>query len=248
MNDFSPPVFATATDKNTARQRWHDRFHNRAPAARTPGKIEVKAAADGVTEILIYDEIGYWGVTAKEFVAELSRITTAAITVGINSPGGDVFDGLAIYNALKGHAARVTCRIDGWAASAASVIALGGDEVVMADNALMMCHRAWTMALGNRDDMTETVAILDKIDGQLAAIYAAKSGKTAAECVAMMAGEGKNDGTWFTAQEAKDFGLIDEVTQVDPEETKPTGAPPEDSLRQRVSAMKRRLAICERDD
>lgn len=230
-------------DKDAARREWSDRFNNRMPGPRKPGNVAIKAALNGATEIMLYDEIGFWGVTAKEFNDRLAAITSRSILVRINSPGGDVFDGLAIYSALKQHPAEITCQVDGLAASAASFIALAGEKTIMSENALMMTHCAWGLAIGNKSDMLETAMILEKIDGQLADIYAKKTGKTPAECMAMMAGEGKNDGTWFTALEACDFGLIDELMPAD------EGG---DELEQKAMAgrglaMKRRLALVERE-
>jgi len=239
-------IFAAAIDKETARQQWNDRFNNRAPAARNPGKVEVRASSANpdTTEIMVYDEIGYWGTTAKEFNEALAGISTSNITVRLNSPGGDVFDGHAIYNALQAHPASITCQVDGLAASAASIIALAGNKVVMADNALLMCHCAWSFAFGNKSNMLETASVLEKIDAKLAGIYSKKSGKSVNDCLAMMAGEGKNDGTWFTAEEAKAFGLIDEISGSDDEED-PSAA--EAAMMQRIQANRRRLAIAERD-
>ncbi len=241
------PIFALAGDKDAARVAWRARFENRSPAAaREPARIEVRAAADAdVTEILLYDEIGYWGVTAKEFVATLAGITSPSIVVRINSPGGDVFDGLAIYNALQAHPGTITCQVDALAASAASIVALAGARTTIAENAIVMCHCAWSLGIGNSADMLELAAVLDKIDGRLAAIYAKKSGKAVADCALMMAGEGKSDGTWFTADEAKAFGLVDEVIGVEPEEG---AAAAENASRIQINAMRRRLAIAERDD
>jgi ATP-dependent Clp protease protease subunit len=240
-----PPVFALAGDKDAARVAWRARFENRSPmAARKPAEVAIRAAAGDAAEILLYDEIGFWGVTADEFVRALATISAASVTVRINSPGGDVFDGLAIYNALRAHPATITCQVDGLAASAASIVALAGAKTVAADNAILMCHRAWSLGIGNSGDMLELAAVLDKIDGQLAGIYAKKSGRPLADCVAMMAGEGKADGTWFTADEAKAFGLVDEVTGGEDDES----AAAENASRARINAMRRRLALAERDD
>ena len=246
MNLIHPPIFALV-DKEAARKQWNDRFNNRQPGAeRKPGKINVRAAATAdTTEILLYDEIGYWGVTAKEFNAELAKITTASVLVRINSPGGDVFDGLAMYDALQAHTAAVTCRVDSLAASAGSIVALAGKQVVMAENALMMCHKAWSFSIGNSADMMETASVLEKIDGRLASIYAKKTGKPVADCAAMMAGEGKADGTWFTAEEAKAFGLVDEVDGSTDDQA--DDAATANAVRLHVAAMKRRLAIAERE-
>jgi ATP-dependent Clp endopeptidase proteolytic subunit ClpP len=235
-----------------AREAWREHFHNRSPkdVAASNVKLEIRNLVSGEVEILLYDEIGFWGVTAKEFVAALAGITANQITVRINSPGGDVFDGLAIYNALKAHPATIKTNVEGLAASAASFIALAGDTVNIAPAAFMMIHKAWGFAIGNADDFRDMVVTLDKIDGQLADIYAKKTGKTKDEMLALMKGEA--DGTWFTADEAKALGLVDAVTgdapaadeTVDPDTNKPAPPAPE----ARVSAMRRRLALAHHDD
>jgi ATP-dependent protease ClpP protease subunit len=240
---FNKRKFA-GLDKEAAAAQWREQFNNRTPIAREPGKVEVKAAADGVTDLMIYDEIGFFGVTAKEFNTALAQINTPNVRVRVNSPGGDVFEGLAIYSALKEHPARITCQVDGIAASAASFIALAADEVVMAENALMMVHNAWGLSIGNKADMLETATILEKIDAQLADIYAKKTGKPVAEIAAMMDGEGKADGTWFTAQEALDYGLVDSL--MTPDEDKQGKA--KNSADEHIRAMRRRLALVAHDD
>ena len=245
---MTTPLIFARLDKETARRQWSDRFNNRAPQPRAKAKIAIKALDDGSTDIMLYDEIGYWGITAKEFIAELGAISSSSVRVRISSPGGDVFDGLAIYNALKQHPAEITCVVEGLAASAASFIALAGSRCIMSENALMMAHCAWGMSIGNKADMLETATILEKIDAQLAGIYAAKAGKTPAECLAMMEGEGKNDGTWFTAAEAKDYGLVDEVSNSS-ETTEQGDAEARngaDDLSRHIRAMRARLAIAER--
>lgn len=240
----NPMLNFTAADKDAARQKWNDRFNNRTPTSHTHKKIDVRAAASDTTEIFIYEEIGWFGISAKDFIDILANIATPRINVRLNSPGGDVFDGIAIYNALKAHPAEITCQVDGLAASAASFIALAGKKVVMADNALLMAHKAWGIAIGNMSDMLETAMILEKIDAQLAGIYSKKTGKPSEECAAMMAGEDKRDGTWFTAEEAKAYGLVDEIMMMDaPDEEHEAAA----AMRVKVLAMKRRLAIAERD-
>lgn len=165
----------------------------------------IEAAANGAAVIRIYDEIGWWGVTAEQFADELSQLEASVINLHINSPGGDVFDGHAIYNALKQHPARVVTRIDALAASIASVIALAGDEVHMAANALFMIHNPWTFAMGDADDMRKHAEILDKVGGTIAQTYKAKTGKSADEIAAWMAAE-----TWFNADEAIEAGFVDE--------------------------------------
>lgn len=236
----------------TARAAWRARFcepENRRPLDRQAANgLTLRAATSADTaEILLYDEIGYWGVTAKDFAAALAKVTAPNVTLRINSPGGDVFDGLAIYAALQSHPATITAVIEGLAASAASFIALAAAKVQMAPNAFMMIHRAWGIGIGNAADMRDMATVLDKIDGQLAAIYAAKSGAPAAEMQALMAGD--VDGTWFTADEAKSLGLID---QIGPDEEQsgeteqvpdPDPEGPQDRAALTVAAMRRRLRL-----
>lgn len=176
-------------------------------AAGLPETFAVLAASGGApAEILLYDEVGFWGITAKDFVLGLAQAGDGPLTVRINSPGGDVFDGLAIYNALRARSAPVNILVDGLAASAASFIAMAGSTVSMAEASMMMIHNAWGICIGDRNDMLDMSAMMEKIDGQLAGIYATKSGKQAAEIGAMMDAE-----TWFTSSEAKDAGLCDTI-------------------------------------
>lgn len=175
---------------------------------RAPDKwYTIRAAADGQpTEIMIYDEIGYFGVTARDFVRDLNAIADDEITVRINSPGGDVFDGIAILNALRGHRGRVTTIVDGLAASAASFIAMGGDEIVMRKYAELMIHDAWGMAVGNASDLRDLADQLDRSSDNIAAIYAERAGGTVEEWRELMRAE-----QWFTADEAVEVGLATRV-------------------------------------
>lgn len=236
------PLIFNSADREAMRAKWAARFQNRTVTDAKTGKLEVKNATGDVAEIMVYDEIGFWGVTAADFVAQLKNITAPKVVVRINSPGGDVFDGLAIFAAIQGYSGEVTCVVDGWAASAASFIALAGKETTMAPNAFMMIHKAWAMAIGNADDMGDMKDTLDKLDGQLAQIYAKKSGKPVDEIMALMAG--KVDGTWFTAQEALDAGLIDEIAPAEEEEGDDDEAV-ENARKVRISNMRRRLALAE---
>ncbi len=173
-------------------------------------RYEVKAK-DKKAEIWIYQEIGpYWdGISAKQFAEDLRNLGTLdEITLHINSPGGDVFDGIAIYNVLKQNQAKVTVYIDGLAASIASVIAMAGDRIVIASNAMMMIHPAWTIALGDAKEMRKTADMLDKVDASILTTYANRTGKDDAEIWDLMKAE-----TWFTAQEALDNGFVDEIAE-----------------------------------
>lgn len=158
------------------------------------------------TDIMIYDEIGYWGITAQDFVSELKGITSQNISLHLNSPGGEVFDGIAIYQALKSHAANVTITVDSLAASIASVIAMAGDKVVMAKNAQMMIHDGQSMCAGNAADMRYMVEQLDRASNNIASIYADRAGKGTQHWRSLMEAE-----TWFDAESAVESGLADEV-------------------------------------
>lgn len=164
-------------------------------------------------ELLIYSDIGesWWGegVTAKQVADELKRAgSVAEIDVRINSYGGDVFDGLAIYRQLVDHAARVTTYVDGIAASAASVVAMAGDEIVMAEAGTMMIHDAWTVAAGDAGDLRAAAERLDVTSQELAKLYAARAKRTETEMRDLMRAE-----TWFTGEEALAAGLADRVAE-----------------------------------
>lgn len=158
-------------------------------------------------EILLYDEIGMFGVTAKAFQSMLTQAGDGEITVRINSPGGDVFDALSIYNSLQSRKTPVTMIVDGLAASAASLIAMAGTETVMMQNSMMMIHNSRTIAIGDRHDMASTSEILAKVDGQLAQIYASKTGSKADDMSDVMDKE-----TWLTSTEALNQHFINRIT------------------------------------
>jgi ATP-dependent Clp endopeptidase proteolytic subunit ClpP len=168
-------------------------------------------ARDDRAEVWIYEFIGedLWtggGTTAKSFQKDLSEIKASQIDLHINSPGGDVFDGITIYNLLKQHPAKITTYIDGLAASIASVIALAGDTVYMAENALLMIHRPWGVTTGNDEDHEKTIALLKKVQGSIAQAYISKTGLGEEEILEMM----KNE-TWMNANEALGSGFVDEI-------------------------------------
>lgn len=180
-------------------------------------RIRNAADTDEPVEILIYDEIGYsyWGgITAQDFVRDLSRIDADEITVRINSPGGDVFDGIAILNALRGHKARITTVVDGLAASAASFIAMAGDEIVMNRNAEMMIHDPSGICIGNAADMRELADRLDRVGDNIASVYADRAGGSVEQWRDAMLAE-----TWYSDAEAVDAGLADRVESAADEAT-----------------------------
>ena len=167
----------------------------------------------GVGSLHIYGVIGgYWGgVDAAELVPALRALDVATLNVYINSPGGDVYEGIAIRNALRQHSANVVVTVDGLAASAASFIACAGDELVMGENAEIMIHDAWTIALGNADDMRLVAGDLDRISDNIAAMYAAKAGGEPTAWRELMKAE-----TWYSAEEAVAAGLADRLDSEQP--------------------------------
>ncbi len=175
--------------------------------------FEIKNKSAKSTDLYIYDEIGFWGTSAQDFVDQLKEVDTGQINLHINSPGGEIFDGLAIYNALKQHKASVTTYVDALAASAASFIAMAGDEVVMARNGVLMIHDGIGIVFGNAEDMRDTATILDKMSDNIADIYAQRAGESVSHWRDYMKAE-----TWFSAFEARDAGLADTVLDEDNEE------------------------------
>ncbi|MBW0450850.1 head maturation protease, ClpP-related [Paraburkholderia phenoliruptrix] len=159
------------------------------------------AATDDAASISIYDSIGdNWegtGITAKRVSAALRNIGARDLTVNVNSPGGDFFEGVAIYNLLREHKAKVTVNVMGIAASAASVIAMAGDEILMGDGAFLMIHNAWTVAIGNRHDIAQAAEVLAPFDAAMAKVYSQRAGISEAEAAALMDKE-----TWIGAEQA----------------------------------------------
>jgi len=165
------------------------------------------AAANKPAEVLIYDYIGAFGVTAKDFNDQLKAVKGDFI-LGINSPGGEVFTALAIFNMLERHKGRITVRIDGLAASSASFIAMAGDEVIMPENAMMMIHNPSAGVSGTSVRMRQLAETLDKLAEGMVSAYATKSGLDRDEVVQLM-----TDETWMTADEAVEKGFADTVEE-----------------------------------
>lgn len=180
------------------------------PQVRTADRdwYRIRDAAGDIAEVWLYDEISWWGISADQFVSELRAITAGTIRLRINCPGGDVFDGLAIYQALISHPARVEVQIDGLAASAASYIAQAGDHVTIGPSAMVMIHDAWGGCMGNAADMRGTADLLDKISDSIADLYAERCGGTADQWRERMLADG-GAGTWYTGGEAVEAGLAD---------------------------------------
>lgn len=173
-------------------------------------------AADDETTIYLYDAIvadedtaRWWGgVSAEALVPAIRAIKSGTIHLRINSPGGDVLAAQAICQAIRETGAKVVAHVDGYAASAATVIATAADEVEIAPGGFYMIHNAWTWAMGNAGEMTATATLLSKIDGSMAAQYARKSGMKLEDVRSAMDAE-----TWYTADEAVAAGLVDRLAE-----------------------------------
>jgi ATP-dependent Clp protease, protease subunit len=195
--------------------------------------FSMKAAArkGDVAEVSIFDEINpFYGVTAREFAAQYKAATakTDDVLVLINSNGGDVIQGLAIYNTLKNSGKNITVRVMGIAASMASVIAMAGAKIEMPKNTFMMVHNVQTRIGGDADDLRERADLLDKIDDSIIGIYTARTGKTADEVKALLKAD-----AYMTADEALAAGLATAVV----DEVKATAAFDTDSLPDNVKAL-----------
>lgn len=201
MVALTAPVIATRHDADR-------------PIDKVPG-LSVRNAADGAAELMIYGDIGYggWfseGITASDIATALADITSARLYVRINSGGGDMFDGTAIYTQLVRHSAYVITSIDGIAGSAASVIAMAGDEIESSDVGVMMIHDASTYTYGNPADHREAADLLEKLSDVVATAYANQAGEDVEFWRAKMNAPGGN-GTWYTGQEMIDAGLADRI-------------------------------------
>lgn len=161
-------------------------------------------------EMWIYEEVadGY-GVNCGQLIRDLAAAGPVPVSVRVNSPGGDAFAGLALFESLRQHEGRVTVYVDGLAGSIASVIAMAGDEVVVAPGGMIFVHDALTVTVGNEADHLATAALLSTVSDSIAAIYAARAGGTSAEWRKVMRGE-----RWYSASEAVDAGLADRVADV----------------------------------
>lgn len=167
---------------------------------------KIQNLGGNAADVWIYDEIGGWGITAQDLVSELAGLNVSDITVHVNSPGGDVFQGIAIMNALRDHPAKVTVKVDALAASIASVIAQAGNTVIMGRNSMMMIHNASGYAMGEADDLRKMADLLDSTTANIASIYHERAGGTVKQWLAVM-----KDETWYSAEEAVVAGLADEV-------------------------------------
>jgi ATP-dependent Clp protease, protease subunit len=186
-----------------------DRWGEDAAATR-PSAVE-----SGVNVITMFDTIGYdyWtggGVTARSVQDRLRAIGDQPVEVQINSPGGDMFEGIAIYNVLREHSKPITVKIMGMAASAASIIAMAGDAIEIGAASFIMIHNCWVLTVGNRHDMTDTAAWLEPFDKAMADVYAARSGQTVEKCASLMDAE-----TYMSGSQAVEMGFADTMLAAD---------------------------------
>ncbi|MGV7093811.1 head maturation protease, ClpP-related [Siccibacter turicensis] len=174
----------------------------------------IKAAYTDENSISVFDVIGadYWGegVTASRIAGALRSMNGADVTVNINSPGGDMFEGLAIYNLLREYKGKVTVKVLGLAASAASIIAMAGDDIQIGRGAFLMIHNCWVYAMGNRHDLAQIAADMEPFDKAMGDIYSARTGLGFDEVAAMMDGE-----TYIGGSDAVAKGFADSLLSAD---------------------------------
>ena len=191
--------------------RYRIKNRSTAPEVKRPFWEFRDVAGASETELYLYEEIGFsWfndGVTAAGFAKDLAEVKTKNLTLRVNSPGGDVFDGVAIANLIREFNGTVTAKVDSLAASIASVIVMAADVIIMGPQSQMMIHDASGYAMGNPADMREMADLLDMISDNIAGAYAAKAGGTAASWRKVMTAE-----TWYTADQAVSARLADSVS------------------------------------
>lgn len=169
-------------------------------------RFEAKAGADSV-DVYLFDEISWFGISAAQFQRELALVKAKQINLYVNSPGGDVFDGITIYNSLKSHPADIAVTVQGIAASIASVIAMAGDTVEMAKGSMMMIHEPFALVVGDASDMRKQADALDLMGDSIAGIYAERAGGNSAYWRGLMSAE-----TWFSDEQSVQSGLADGVS------------------------------------
>jgi ATP-dependent protease ClpP protease subunit len=219
--DGRPPVVSRSLDRMRTRFRDLRPADQQAPEPVRFWDIKAAATPDAADELWIYDQIGFidwWtgeGITAQTFSKDLAKLKAKNLTLRVNSPGGDVFDGLAIKNMIASHArdkgVKVTARVDALAASIASVIIQAADEVVVEPHSQIMIHDASGFAMGNAAEMRDMADLLDMISQNIAQVYADAAGGSTDEWRKVMKGE-----KWYTAQEAVDAGLADAMGEAGP--------------------------------
>ena len=162
---------------------------------------------DEFVDVYLYDEVGSYGISAKDFVNDIKLLKGKDIYLHINCVGGEVFDGMAIYNTLKKYKGKVIAYVEGIAASMGSIIPLAADEIIMSENSLYMIHNAWGGAMGEAKDMRKTATLLDKLSSEIANIYSKKTNLPLSQIEEMM-----DEETWFNSEEALQYGFIDRIS------------------------------------
>jgi ATP-dependent protease ClpP protease subunit len=187
-----------------------ERLRAKTPTRKRADWYDFKTEGTDTAEVYIYDEIGYFGTNSRDFVRDLAELDGRDLTVHLNSPGGEVFEGLAIYNALRKRKGNCSVAVDSLAASIASVIAMAGTDVQIAPAGMLMIHDAWGVCVGNEQDMIETGELLGKASDIISGVYQARGGGTREDWRARMRTE-----TWYAADEAVKAGLADSVASYD---------------------------------
>jgi ATP-dependent Clp protease protease subunit len=168
----------------------------------------IKNVSDSVINISIHDEIGLWGVNASDFIKDLRANQSAkSINLSIHSPGGSVLDGLAMYNALVSHPAKIYAHVEGIAASAASFILMAADQITMPEDAFIMIHNAHGGAMGDANDLRDVADVIEKLQDSIINIYEKRTGKNREDLAEMMNAE-----TWMNANESLEHGFIDTIS------------------------------------
>jgi ATP-dependent Clp protease, protease subunit len=217
------------------KKRFKNEKYNSLPKIDRVFKAE--ALDEDSAKLIIYGDIGesWWGdyITASDVERVLKELTTNTLHVHINSYGGDVFEGIAIYNLLKNHKAKIVIHIDGVAASAASLIAMAGDDIISGTGAMIMVHEAWTYAYGNKTDIQKVLNSLIGIDKSIVDIYMTRFTGERSEMETFVRNE-----TWFTSDEALEFGLVDKVTNDTQDDDETDSDDFKNSVLERIRAKK----------
>lgn len=192
--------------RDNARNRIRNRAENLLPARAESGE----EATLYLYDVIVSDDF-CGGVAAESFVKALNALDAPVIHLRINSPGGDVFAARAVEAAIRSHTSRIVAHVDGYAASAASFVAVACDEVEIAPGGFFMIHKAWTFTAGNADELLHAAAMLEKIDASLVDTYAQRTGRTPDDIAAWMRAE-----TWFSAAESLECGFADRVAEAAP--------------------------------
>lgn len=169
---------------------------------------KIKNNASETSDVYLFNDIGTFGITAQSFIDEIKEYDNKELNIHINSLGGEVFEGMAIYSIIQRRKAKTTVYIEGIAASIASVIALAADEVIMSENSLLMIHNAWGGTQGDARDMRKQADVLDKITNEIAEVYVKKTKIPYDEVIEMM-----NEETWLTAKEAVALGFVNSISE-----------------------------------